>query len=120
MGLALSSNIHLEEESRRYFEKAIKLATLPGGTLSVYGRAVASWGYFEEAKKLFQKALKKDPKCPFVLHNYQIFLLDDKNPEKEINLRKEAPILEKEYLNITHERISRYSRGLVAYYSYKP
>jgi tetratricopeptide (TPR) repeat protein len=111
LGLAFAEE-HKEAKAIHYLERAMRFSSRPSGTRAVYARVLANLGYFEEAKAMFQKAIKKSPKCPFVLKNYQIFLLHENNPEKDHNIEKAASLFQEKDRKIIQDRISIYSRGL--------
>ncbi len=109
----------MESEAKFHFEKAFRIASRPQSTLAVFGRAMAGLGRFDEAKKLFRRAMKTGSRCPFSLHLYKQFLLHKDNPDREVNLKKAADLFDEKDFRITYEKISTYSRGLKVIYSWK-
>jgi tetratricopeptide (TPR) repeat protein len=94
LGFALARE-NRETEARRCFERAILLDKHPPLAMSMYADTVADWGYFAEAKALFQKAIKRDPKCDLAIRDYGRSLVREHNPEADNNLERAIELFER-------------------------
>jgi len=99
-----------ERTAREHFERALLVSFGNSGAMALYARVLGDWGYRDEAKRLFLKALQKTPRCPFVAHNYKMFLRGlEVSQRQDVGTR--GVVFEEEDWKVVRERFGRRPRG---------
>lgn len=80
-----SSHLGQHEQSRCHFERAVQLDPCKYCAMTVYADHLATWGCWDEAEKLFRKALKADPQDSMALLYYGRRLLEHSDDRRVVN-----------------------------------